>query len=166
VFNAHNIPFEDESFDAVVANHMLYHVPDLNGTLSEIRRVLKPAGKLYASTNGVNHMRELDELTSSYIPHKPVGQVIANFTLENGKVVLDHFFAGVELRKHDDSLVVTEVAPLVEYALSRSTIFAGRAQVDENKRQAFTEHVKVKMREQGGVIRITKDSGLFMASKR
>ncbi len=26
--DAQEIPFEDETFDAVIANHMLYHVPD------------------------------------------------------------------------------------------------------------------------------------------
>ena len=26
--DAQSIPFEDETFDAVIANHMLYHVPD------------------------------------------------------------------------------------------------------------------------------------------
>jgi hypothetical protein len=94
-----------------------------------------------------------------------VGQVIANFTLENGKGLLERFFADVELRRYDDALVVTEVAPLVRYALSRSTLFAGQAQVDEGKKQAFTKHVTALMRGQGGVIQITKDSGLFIASK-
>lgn len=166
VFDASGIPFKEKSFDAVIANHMLYHVPELNKTLSEIRRVLKPNGKLYASTNGVSHMRELDELTPSYIPHRPVGQVIASFTLENGEGLLKHFFPHVKLRKHDDSLVVREVAPLVGYALSRLTIFADRDQVDEIKKQALTKHIAERMYRQGGVIQITKDSGLFIASKR
>ena len=32
--------------------------------LAEIGRVLKPGGRLYAATNGLAHMRELDELLS------------------------------------------------------------------------------------------------------
>ncbi len=35
----------------VLANHMLYHVPDLDRALAEIRRVLKPTGVLIAATN-------------------------------------------------------------------------------------------------------------------
>ena len=35
------IPYGDESFDVVIANHMLYHVPDLDKALSEVRRVMK-----------------------------------------------------------------------------------------------------------------------------
>ena len=47
-----DIPFPDETFDAVIANHMLYHVPDLCKALSEVSRVLKEGGRFYCSTNG------------------------------------------------------------------------------------------------------------------
>jgi len=57
--DAQSIPFEDESFDAVIANHMLYHVPDHPKTIMEIKRVLKPGGRLIATTVGENHMREM-----------------------------------------------------------------------------------------------------------
>lgn len=38
------IPFADESFDVVVNNQVLEHVPSLDTTLKEIARVLKPGG--------------------------------------------------------------------------------------------------------------------------
>ena len=38
--DARSIPYEDDSFDVVIANHMLYHVSDLAKALSEIRWVL------------------------------------------------------------------------------------------------------------------------------
>ncbi|HJT55387.1 MAG TPA: class I SAM-dependent methyltransferase [Ktedonobacteraceae bacterium] len=44
LFDIQSIPFENEHFDTVIANHMLYHVPDRAKALSEIRRVLKPGG--------------------------------------------------------------------------------------------------------------------------
>src|SRR5262245_7631139 len=50
------LPWLEGTFDAVIANHMLYHVPDRPRALAEIRRVLKPGGKLYAATNGDSHM--------------------------------------------------------------------------------------------------------------
>ncbi len=36
-----SIPYEENSFDVVIANMMLYHVPDIQKGLSEVRRVLK-----------------------------------------------------------------------------------------------------------------------------
>ena len=45
VANVESLPFGDAGYDVVVANHMLYHVPDLAKGLSEIRRVLKPGGR-------------------------------------------------------------------------------------------------------------------------
>ncbi len=57
--DAQSIPFEDETFDAVIANHMLYHVPDRPKAIAEIKRVLKPGGRLIATTVGENHMNEI-----------------------------------------------------------------------------------------------------------
>lgn len=42
--DANRIPFETESFDFVVNNQVMEHVPDLDGVLNEIWRVLKPGG--------------------------------------------------------------------------------------------------------------------------
>ena len=42
--NVENIPYEDESFDIVIAEHMIYFAPDIEKALSEIKRVLVPGG--------------------------------------------------------------------------------------------------------------------------
>jgi SAM-dependent methyltransferase len=165
VLEAGDIPFGDGRFDVVIANHMLYHVPHVGRTLGEIRRVLRPHGVLYASTNGVQHMADLDELMPEGLPFKPVGEVIQGFTLENGTEALRPLFREVELRRHKDGLVVTEVRPLVDYALSRLSIFADTVLIDDSARQRFEEKVARKMDEAGGAVRIRKDSGLFIARK-
>jgi glycosyltransferase involved in cell wall biosynthesis len=46
---AGKIPFKSMSFDNVVAMEVLEHVPDLDGALGEIERVLKPGGTLVVS---------------------------------------------------------------------------------------------------------------------
>lgn len=42
--NVEAIPYDDNSFDIVIANHILEHVSDVDTALSEINRVLKPEG--------------------------------------------------------------------------------------------------------------------------
>lgn len=46
VASATEIPFKDRSFKTVVSNCVLEHIPDIDKALSEIRRVLKPQGRL------------------------------------------------------------------------------------------------------------------------
>jgi ubiquinone/menaquinone biosynthesis C-methylase UbiE len=66
IADAQDLPFPDASFDAIVANHMLYHVPDRPKAFAEFRRVLKPGGKLYAATNGKHHMTGLYAMTDRF----------------------------------------------------------------------------------------------------
>jgi ubiquinone/menaquinone biosynthesis C-methylase UbiE len=58
VGDAMALPFQDSSFDAVSARHMLYHVPDVTKAISEARRVLRPGGRFLALTNADGYMRE------------------------------------------------------------------------------------------------------------
>jgi SAM-dependent methyltransferase len=50
VCDAHDIPFADASFDAVVAQAVLEHVADPARCAAEIRHVLRPGGLVYAET--------------------------------------------------------------------------------------------------------------------
>ena len=49
----------DAAYDVVLAMWMLYHVPDLDRGLSELRQVLRPGGRLVAVTNGDEHVADL-----------------------------------------------------------------------------------------------------------
>jgi SAM-dependent methyltransferase len=160
VIDAQSIPFDDEQFDAVIANHMLFHVPDRARALAEIRRVLRPGGRFYAATNGRAHLQEIEDLVHGFYPDavKWREQMAQSFTLETGAVELARWFAHVSLRRYEDGLVVTEAGPLVAYVLSG---LFGASFSGEQSTQ-FRRFVEDEIAAHGA-IRITKDSGLFEA---
>jgi ubiquinone/menaquinone biosynthesis C-methylase UbiE len=158
--DAQSIPFADETFDAVIANHMLYHVPDRAKALAEIRRLLKTGGHFFATTVGENHMHEiLDWFRYVHLGHVWESFVVP-FTLENGAEQLQPFFHSVTMSRYEDNLEVTELEPLLAYI--RSGIRVGELSEEEfAKIQAGLEK---ELKEKGRIF-ITKDSGLFEAIK-
>ncbi|MEP7293206.1 MAG: class I SAM-dependent methyltransferase, partial [Chloroflexota bacterium] len=103
--DAQQLPFEDGRFDVVMANHMLYHVPNIDAALLETRRVLKPGGVLIAATNSIQSMPEFHALfrrgmlllsTPGKIYSQPPLPAQASFSLENGARLLSRHFYAVE----------------------------------------------------------------------
>lgn len=85
--------FEDASFDCAVANWMLYHVADLDRGLAELARVLRPGGRLVATTNGLRHLGELWDLVGRDRSSEP-----ERFFAESGERSLRAHFPRVERR--------------------------------------------------------------------
>ncbi|MEM9236494.1 MAG: methyltransferase domain-containing protein [Verrucomicrobiota bacterium] len=52
--SADALPFADSSFDTVVSTHTLCSLPDRAGALAEIRRVLRPDGRLVFLEHGLS----------------------------------------------------------------------------------------------------------------
>ena len=52
--SAEDIPFDDASFDAVVTTFTLCSIPDVGRALREMRRVLRPAGRLLCAEHGLS----------------------------------------------------------------------------------------------------------------
>jgi ubiquinone/menaquinone biosynthesis C-methylase UbiE len=164
--DAQSIPFPDGTFDVVIANYMLYHVPDRAQAIGEMARVLRPGGRLYTATPGLGHMRELNEILHGIDPDaEPVGEpLISSFALENGREQLESHFSRVEVLRfedgQEDGLVVTEAGPLADYILSTS--YSERAGAWDRRRiVAYLENLMGKR----GAIRISKVSGMFVAEK-
>jgi ubiquinone/menaquinone biosynthesis C-methylase UbiE len=94
VHDAQSLPFADHRFDAILANHMLYHVPHRPAAYAEFCRVLKPSGRLYAATISRDNMQELDALVARVHPIRSQARGAANpisdrrlrtgFNLEHG----------------------------------------------------------------------------------
>ena len=165
--NIQSLDFEDDTFDVVVANHILYHVPDLGQGLSEVRRVLKPNGRLVAATNGNDHMKELPELVldsmdpSTVPPRLRKKGLQLPFRLENGRDLLSPLFTSIERFLYHDSLYITEVEPLLAYVFSMIGLEDGMPETaEQDLREAWNSKLAAE-----GAIKISKHSGIFVASQ-
>lgn len=157
VADAQSIPLIDGCVDVVVANHMLYHVPDVGFALKEIHRVLKANGLLLAATNGVAHLRELKDLTEEVV-ERGLGHLEERFSLDHAPSLLENLYGDIRVRRYEDSLIVTEVQPLLDYVLSTSPVLGPGAVLRLQERGQ--EQI-----DRDGAIHIGKDVGLVSGRK-
>ncbi len=163
IMDAQEISYPNDSFDIVIANLMIYHIPDKEKAISEISRVLKPDGALYASTFSQNNMIEFNDLLKNYDKnlYNPIEQHARAFGLENGAEQLKKSFKEVEMIKYVDSLEVTETEPIVDYMLSFGSV---KENIDEANLKGFKDYLDDVL-DREGVIKISKESGIFIAKK-
>ncbi len=162
-FDAAAIPFPENCFDVVIANHVLYHVGRIESAVEEIARVLKPGGRFYGTTVGKRHMIELAELARKIVPEIPFPStsVAEMFGMENGAELLSKHLRNVEKHEYEDHLEIPGPDPLLDYIVSvdnKGVLDSDKAKAELRKRVEdevdFSE-----------AFRITKKSGIFAAEK-
>lgn len=158
--DAQSIPFEDGSFDAVIANHMLYHVSDRAKAISEMKRVLQPGGHLIATTVGEHHMEQMTAWYERVSHGAHAGMMTHSFTLENGAGQLKEFFADVTLSRYQDDLEITSIEPIIAYLRSAITL----SEIDDAEVESLRVELEEVLKAKGKVF-VRKDSGLFEAVK-
>lgn len=161
VFDCHSIPYQADSYDLVLANHVLFYCEDISKVCAEIQRVLKPGGKLICSTYGSNHMKEISQLVHDFDARIVLAaeNLFERFGRENGKVQLSAVFDKIDWISYEDSLVVPDPEPLISYILS----------CHGNQNQYILEHYRefrayVKKKTEAN-FSITKDAGIFLCTK-
>jgi SAM-dependent methyltransferase len=110
VADVQDLPFTDGEFDAAVAAWMLYHVPDLDRALAELRRVLRPGGTLVAVTNGASDFQELWDYVG-----RDVSDRTLTFRAENGEEHLLRYFASVARRDITAPIVFPDADAMRRY---------------------------------------------------
>lgn len=128
--NAQHLPFPDAAFDVVMANHVLYHLPDIEDAIQEIRRVLKPDGLLMATTNSSETMPQFYDLYKRAImvltaPGKQVVVPLPSshaFTLESGTRYLARSFFAVVRYDLPGALVFDKPEPIMAYLESSRSL--------------------------------------------
>ncbi|ACA56753.1 methyltransferase domain-containing protein [Clostridium botulinum] len=165
IVNAESIPFGEESFDVVIANHMLYHVPNINKALKEINRVLKSEGILFASTVGKNHMKEIREIISTFDIYNLTSkswEMTDSFQLENGLKIVSEYFNMVELKRYKDNLKVTDPVYILDYIFS----MPGNNKINLSSKdlKKIYDYLEDNIKEKENIY-ITKDTGYFKGKK-
>jgi SAM-dependent methyltransferase len=118
------LPVRDGSFDVVLAAHMLYHVTDRRAAVSELRRVLAPAGVCIAVTNGADHLRPLRALVERAArkgtPGWSMQAATRAFTAENATAQLGDAFASVTLVRpaRRSPVVIRDASVVADYVAS------------------------------------------------
>lgn len=158
VLDCQQIPYPENTFDLVVANHVLFYCDDLQTALTEIRRILKPEGRLVCSTYGNDHMKEVSELVQEFDEHIVLAadKLYEKFGRENGAEILNSYFSDIEWRTYEDCLIVPEPEPLISYILS---CHGNQGQYIPERYREFFSYVKKKT-DLG--MKITKDAGVFI----
>jgi SAM-dependent methyltransferase len=125
VADAQALPFADESTDAVLAMHMLYHVPDIPAAINELARVLRPGGLVIASTNSDTDKQELDQRWS-----RAAAEVLgttegptrvslsSRFSLEKALGLLSGRFSDIRVIKIPGTIELTDPGPVVAHLAS------------------------------------------------
>lgn len=159
-FPIEKIPYEDASFDIVIANHMLFYCDDLEKAISEVQRVLKRGGTFVCSTYSANHMKEINNIVQEFDSRITLSgeNLYEKFGLENGRQFLN-CFATIDVRMYEDELIVDQPDPIVEYVLS----------CHGNQNQFLIERYKefrgfVEKRTEKN-FHITKEAGIFVCNK-
>ena len=158
-FDCHTIPYEDASFDLVIANHVLFYCKDVDRVCSEVGRVLKPGGRFVCGTYGVAHMQEVSRLVTQFDDRITLSgeNLYEHFGKENGAQALAPYFAEVDWQQYEDALIVTQAEPLIEYVLS---CHGNQYQYILEKYNKFRKYVEGQIR---NGYTITKDAGIFIS---
>lgn len=148
------LPFKSDSFDIVIANAMLYHVPDLEKGIREVCRVLKKGGAFYCATFGEHNFT--DRLAEWFRLDGEDFRPNHNFTMQNGVARLGRFFDEITPLFYEDSLHVTDTEALVEYLRSLA-VFKAVMDLPVNKIREILEKHKV-----DGAVELPKEYGTFI----
>lgn len=116
VGSADNLPFPDQSFDSMLAFFMLYHMPDIQKTLYEWKRVLRDGGTVLVAT-GSSFSRPkhkvFKKMVEDLIDTTSPPQFSSSFNLENAEEQLQGVFKIVDTFVHEGQIKIERSEPYV-----------------------------------------------------
>ena len=162
VADASALTFADASFDAVLACHMLYHLPDPGRALDEIARVLKPGGIVAVTTNDGDNLRLMYDLGAQVFGGTGGDPSGAVFDLATARELVSARFDDVTVSYCPGELAVTDGEALVDALTSYPPGDSASETQLSDLRGLIAEH----MTAGNGVVRIPKLTGMVRGIKR
>lgn len=156
--DAATLPFASETFDAVVANHMLYHVDNPDDALAEFHRVLKPNGLLIIALNGLDHLDELLDI-GARVGRPSTIRNQARITAETAAAQIGKRFSLQGEERFPGAFRVPNTKPVLDYLDS-----LGEEELDAEKKEEARRFVEERIA-RDGVFEVTKNMVLFTARK-
>lgn len=152
------LPVESDRYDRVVANHMLYHLPDPARGVAELARVVRNDGAVIAATNGRRHMRALQEIRGAVFDVDPTDATVEAFGADTGFAILRDHFADICWKRYADELHCTDPVAVMAYVCSTPP----GEDATPDQLGLLREEVDRAFERGDGTMRITKDVGCFV----
>lgn len=164
VADANKLKLLPETYHLIVANHVLYHVSELDACLRAISKALRFDGIFCCSTIGMNHMQELHEMVAEFDANIeiPSNNHVTMFRLENSLEKLKQYFETVQREIQDNDLVVDNADAIYNYVSS----YPGNAPyILSCREKEFRQIIQEKI-DKNGAIYIHKAAGMFICEKQ
>lgn len=161
--DAQHLPFRERTFERVLCAFVLFHVPDIELALREMRRVVAPGGRVVIATNSRQTMRPLFELLGEIDDELGVAHersVGLRFGLEDGATVRG-VFPNAEIHMYEDAFRFMQAEPVLAYVASMSV-----GLLPEETRRKYLRRLGERVEEiiaREGAFRVPKRSGCFVA---
>ena len=164
IMDANDLSLKQQIYDAVIANHMLYHVKNRDTCLQTIAKALKPNGAFFCSTVGNTHMKEMHELVANFDSRieMPSAHFTVAFRLENASQQLEKHFTTIERHDHENDLIVDDADVIYDYIDS----YPGNAHFILSQRgNELLELIESKLEKEGAIF-IHKSTGMFICKNK
>lgn len=163
IMDANDLSLPLESYDYIIANHMLYHVTRREECLRAVNGALKEDGKFFCSTVGEAHLKELNELAEDFDSRIEVQSfnITKGFLLENGEVQLKKFFPLVDRLDHISNLMVECEEAIYNYVYSMP---GNASYILDQRGEEFKEMLRRRIGKDGAIF-IQKSAGMFICRK-
>ena len=162
------LPFRSDVFDVVATCWTMYFMDDIDGALGEIKRTLRPGGKIVCATVASDSGRELDELAQAAAEAAEAnatdGDVTERFNLDSGAPYMERHFRDISRREWRGWLSLPDVATLVRFWELQ---WAPALLLGERFQRVRAEVVRLgeEWFAREGELRVTRHGGVFVGRK-